>query len=251
MKIQRLHFFTQKTHMTLLEAIDCRVSRRSYLDKPIEKSKIDVLQKLIDKLNHEFSVSFLFVEDGFELFKTIKKSYGMFCGVRSLLVVKGEKNDPFLYEKLGYCGELLVLEATTIGLGSCWIGGDYNQKKESLNATEDEHIVCLISLGYAAEKLSLKESLIRKVAHGKTKLLTHFYTSDTIPPQWFIDGIVAVSKAPSAINRQKYVFEFSNNHIKTRTTDNGKYDQLDLGIAKAHFELATKGFFHWKDEWFR
>lgn len=234
--------------MTLLEAIDYRVSRRSYLSKSIEKSKIDVLQQIIEKINNEFNVSFSLIEDGVELFKTIKKNYGMFRGVRSFLVVKGKKNDPFLYEKLGYCGELLVLEATTIELGSCWIGIDYDQKKANIDTTEDEHVACLISLGYATEKLSFKENLIRKVLHRKTKPLTQFYTSDATPPQWFIDGIVAVSKAPSAINRQKYIFDFFNNHIKTRATDNGKYDQLDLGIAKAHFALATKGFFDWNGD---
>ena len=72
-------------------------------------------------------------------------------------------------------------------------------------------------------------------------------------PQWFNAGVEAALLAPTAINQQKFFFEY------IPVTEGGKpkvkairkfslvgYTKLDLGIAKLHFEIAAgKENFDW------
>ena len=71
-----------------VSAIHQRISRRSYLPAPIEEEKLAVLKQEIEKANQESGLSITFLEDGSEAFEGVK-SYGMFSGVRSLIVLKG------------------------------------------------------------------------------------------------------------------------------------------------------------------
>ena len=46
----------------------------------------------------------------------------------------------------------MSLEATSLGLGTCWIGAFYQEQvKEILNVPEDVRIVSLLTLGYPKE----------------------------------------------------------------------------------------------------
>ena len=47
--------------------------------------------------------------------------------MNNYLVFAGPENDPDLDEKCGYYGERIILTATTMGLGTCWVGGTYDR----------------------------------------------------------------------------------------------------------------------------
>ena len=67
--------------------------------------------------------------------------------------------------------------------------------------------------------------------------------ADCQAPQWFINGIDAVQKAPSAMNRQPVKFEYKAGEIRTLVEESYRFDLIDMGIAKAHFSIATGGRF--------
>lgn len=52
------------------------------------------------------------MEDGSSAFRKLRKSYGLFTNVRSLILMKGKKDDKDLKKKIGYYGE-------DLGLGTC------------------------------------------------------------------------------------------------------------------------------------
>ena len=68
---------------------------------------------------------------------------------------------------------------------------------------------------------------------------------------WFEQGVAAALLAPTAINQQKFHFEYlapeGNGKPRVRaTTKRGTQTRVDLGIAKCHFELAAgKENFDW------
>ena len=65
------------------------------------------------------------------------------------------------------------------------------------------------------------------------------------PPQWFQNGINAALLAPTAMNQQKFTFSLDGKKV-TAKAGTGFYTKVDLGIAKAHFELgAGKENFTW------
>jgi len=228
--------------MTNLEAIDNRRSRRLYLPTPIEVDKLAVLQSFIDAYNKESNLSIRFVEDGSAAFDGLRKSYGLFKGVRSLLVMVGKKEDANLKEKVGYYGELLVLEAIKMDLEACWVGGSFDRKSDIVELTDSEELVCVIPIGYT-EKLSFKEKMVHQMVAGKSKPIEKMLVSDVKTPRWLLEGLKAVQKAPSAVNHQPVLFEFRDGVLKASVEDDGKFNLVDFGIAKSHFEIAGQGRF--------
>lgn len=224
--------------------IELRCSRRSYNKQPLEENEIRRIQNLIDKVNEKEDLRFLFIEDGQKLFNGLTKSYGLFSGVRSLIVIKGLKNDPDLEEKCGYYGEWLILEATALELGTCWVGGTFDRKSHLLNIGEGERMIGVITVGHV-DPAGFKENLIHQAMASKRKSPQEISRIEGEVPSWFIQGIEAASKAPSALMRQKTRFFYRGGKAIVITEDEHAFDRVDLGIAKLHFECAALGKFHW------
>jgi len=228
--------------MTLLEAIDERISRRHYLKTPIETHKLELLDELMQKYNAVggFRVA-LVVENG-DAFKGFTSSYGMLTGVEHYFGFVADLNDPDADEKIGYYGEKLVLHATTLGLGTCWVGGTFNKSKVPFEIGENEKLACLITVGNIEEKQSTKEKFIYKLTHRKSKTVQNMSIVDEVAPDWFYEGVSAVTKAPSAMNKQPIILSYQNGVVCASIHARFKYlAYFDLGIAKLHFELASGG----------
>ncbi len=218
-----------------LEAIRRRVSRRTYRNELLSEQDKEALLSYVTECNQESGLSFLWVEDGKEAFQGLN-GYGMFKGVRSLIVFKAKKGIPHLQEKVGYYGEKIVLEATKMGLGTCWVAGTYNSIPTW--SSDDEEVVCVVPVGYVEEEKSMKEKLISKASHLKKKGLMDIGSFDE-SKSWFIEGLNAVKQAPSALNKQPVRFELKDNQVTVFLEKENKYSWVDLGIAKYHFEVAT------------
>lgn len=228
--------------MNDLAAIEQRKSRRSYLGTPIEQGKLTIMQSLIEKYNKEANLSMRIVKDGSAAFNGFQKSYGIFTGIKTLIALIGKKDDIHLKEKIGYYGEHLVLAATKLNLGTCWVGGTFDHESNIFTTLQDELFVMVITIGNVAKE-TLKEKLVHYIGARKTKALNEFYIADCPAPQWFINGIEAVQKAPSAMNRQPVKFEYKAGEIRALVEESYRFDLIDLGIAKAHFSIATGGRF--------
>ena len=98
------------------EAILNRISRRSFRQTPIAPELRGRICDEIDEINRESGLAFTFVEDAGEAFCSMKRSYGMFSGVRSVVVLKGAADLPNLAEKTGYYGERLMLDLAAMDL---------------------------------------------------------------------------------------------------------------------------------------
>lgn len=229
--------------MDWLEAIAVRRSRRSYLDTPLRAEDAAALQAAIETENEASGLTMTLVMDGAEAFNGFSTSYGMFAGVRAFIAVKGPKDDPNLLEKAGYHGERIVLQATALGLGSCWVGGVSGRRK-LVTLTPEEAFVCLIVVGNVSDARTVKERLIYRAAHGRTKpYLERSYTDVKALPDWFVAGMHAVERAPSAMNAQRPIFAYIGEVVTAGVRMHRDSDLIDLGIAKLHFELAGGGAF--------
>lgn len=227
--------------MNITTAIETRKSRRAYCGTPIEKDKISLFQSRIDEYNQKSGLSIRFLENGEAAFSGIRKSYGMFSGVRSLFIMKGPAADPNLKEKVGYYGELLILEATALGLGTCWVGGTFDAS--GIRTNPGEELICVITVGNVPAAESLKERLIYKAVHRTTKLIEQMLETDIEPPLWLKQGMKAVQKAPSTRNRQRVSFQYQKGLLRASVPAAARFDFVDLGIAKLHFALAAGGSF--------
>ncbi|MFT4005947.1 MAG: nitroreductase family protein [Lacrimispora sp.] len=221
-------------------AIENRVSRRKFEKEPITDREKEKIISLIDQLNEASGLTMTFLEDGSGAFQKLRKSYGMFTNIRSLILMKGKKDDKDLKEKVGYYGEDLVLSITDLGLGTCWVGGTFD--KDELTVNDSEELACVVVVGKVAAP-SLKEKMMRSATHRKVKSMKERIISDQPLPQWVQNGMEAVLLAPSAKNTQKAIFKYENNILSAQIADDYAMDLIDLGIAKKHFELEAGGTF--------
>ena len=229
--------------MTLQTAIESRRSRRKFLTSPLDPSIMAKLQSLIAEYYAEEGMDMRLVLGNGAAFSGLRKSYGMFSGVQNYVGLIGDKNDLINTEKLGYYGELLVLHATALGLGTCWVGGSFHRASCPFDLRENESVICAIAIGNISPELGLKEKLIRGIVHRKTKTIEQMYTSSDAVPEWFLCGMKAVQLAPSAVNRQPVMFCYAQDKTTTASVKDMTGDgfALDLGIAKLHFEIGAGG----------
>jgi len=219
--------------MTLQEAITARHSVRKYIDKEIPADIVTALQDKIAEYNKVGNLNIQLVLNETRAF-TGMLSYGSFSGVRNYFVMVGKKGAD-LDERVGYYGEQLVLLAQTLGLNTCWVGLSYRKVPEAYNVGKDEKLACMIALGYGETQ---------GVSH-KIKTIEQVSNASDLTPAWFKRGVEAALLAPTAVNQQKFSFEYvgmSNNRHLVRAKKGFSmigYTQMDLEIAKYHFEIGA------------
>lgn len=226
--------------MTIQEAIEARHSVRKYLDKEIPADVIVALQDKIVECNKVGNINIQLVQNETKAF-TGMLSCGTFSGVKNYLVMVGKKAKD-LDERVGYYGEQIVLLAQTLGLNTCWVGLSYRKVPEAYNVGKDEKLVCMIALGYGETQ---------GVPH-KIKSVANVSNASDITPSWFRKGVEAALLAPTAVNQHKFSFEYlgmKDGRHQVRAKKGFSmigYTQMDLGIAKYHFEIgAGKVNFEW------
>ena len=227
--------------MTIQEAIEARHSVRAYKDQPLSEETVKVLEDEIVTLNTEGQLHIQLICNEPKAFQGTMAKYGKFRNANNYLVMAGKKADD-LDERIGYYGEHLVLLAQTLGLNTCWVGLSYSKVQGTYELGTDEKIACYIAIGYGETQ---------GVGH-KIKTVEQVSNASDITPSWFKKGVEAALLAPTAVNQQKFSFEYvgmSNNHHQVRAKKGFSmigYTQMDLGIAKYHFEIgAGKDKFEW------
>lgn len=227
--------------MTLLEAIEARHSVRAYNEQPLAEETVKLLEAKIAELNEVGNLHIQLIKNEPKAFQGTLAKYGKFRGVTNYFVMVGKKSDD-IDERVGYYGEKLVLYAQILGLNTCWVGLSYKKIPDTFVLDDGEKVTCYIAVGYGETQ---------GVSH-KIKTVEQVSNASDITPAWFKKGVEAALLAPTAVNQQKFSFE----HIGVR---NGKhlvrakkgfsmigYTQMDLGIAKCHFEIgAGKENFEW------
>ena len=226
--------------MTILEAIKARHSVRRYFHKPLSQEIVETLQAKVDECNQKGGLHIQLVTNETRAFSGIF-AYGVFSGVENYFVMIGKEEDG-LDERIGYFGEQLVLLAQQLGLNTCWAGLSYRKVDNAYKIEKGEKLTCMIALGYGETQGSNhKIKSIEQVSN----------VSDTTPP-WFKKGVEAALLAPTAVNQQKFSFEYigmRDNRHQVRANKGFSmigYTHMDLGIAKYHFEIgAGHEHFEW------
>ncbi len=227
--------------MTLQEAIEARHSVRAYNEQPLTEDVVKVLEEQIALLNREGNLHIQLIQNETKAFQGTMAKYGKFRNVSNYIVMAGKKSED-LDERVGYYGEHLVLLAQTLGLNTCWVGLSYSKVPGTYILDDGEKIACYIAIGYGETQ---------GIGH-KIKTVEQVSNASDITPSWFRKGVEAALLAPTAVNQQKFWFEYvgmENNRPKIHAKKGFSmigYTQMDLGIAKYHFEIgAGKENFEW------
>lgn len=228
--------------MDFLQAIAERHSVRNYLPKALEPSVVEALEAEIARANAEGHLHLQLVLNEEKAFQSRLAKYGKFSGVQNYIVVAARRSAQS-EELAGYYGQRVVLKAQTLGLNTCWVGLTYSKTAGAFALADGEKVLCVIALGYGATQ---------GVRH-KVKSAGQVSNVGEGTPDWFQRGVEAALLAPTAINQQRFRFDYVAPKDGRKATVTAKrsfslagYTHIDLGIAKLHFELAAgKDNFDW------
>ena len=231
-------------------AINVRRSRRNFdKNKPIGTDARDRLHQVCSGFKPYNSVRVEFIDKPpDDIFANALGFYGNIKGAPAFLAFIGDTSDPNMQEKMGYTGEAAVLEATSLGLGTCWVALTYNARavKSLVKLDKKEKLICVSPVGCTTEQWSFEEKVFSVFgSNHQRKPLPSMVSGlpETSWPAWVKSAVEAARLAPSAMNRQPWGFRVEErsitNYVKDRGPEFNVARRLDCGIAMLHLELGA------------
>ena len=240
-----------------------RVSCRTYADKPLDE---EILQDFTALVAAEHTGTFGNKPD-FRLINLDMSTpaewknlgtYGVIKNARLYLSGKIKKGDKAIVD-YGYCMETLILQATALGLGTCWLAGTFNASgfAKAVNRSDDELLPAISPIGYPADQKSFLEKTFRRFAGSNFRkpwmeiFFAGNFTTPLTPVQAgkYAEALENVRLAPSASNKQPWriVLDTAGNSFHFYLDRAFGYNlrevpiqDLDVGIAMNHFECTAK-----------
>jgi hypothetical protein len=251
--------------MTIIESIKIRKSCRSYSDRAIEPEKLAELKQFLgSNTKTPFGSKVCFHLIDFNEMETgeLKNltTYGVIKGARRFIVGTVEKQ-PMAMEDYGYCMEQNILTATSLGLGTCWLGGTFKRRgfADKIRIDESKLLPAISPVGYPRDTRSVVDRMFRYFAASDKRKpwdeLFYLHDTDNILADHHSGGfkipLECIRMAPSASNKQPWRIIKDQNqdafHFYLRRTPGYenvvkyvKLQNVDMGIAMCHFELSAK-----------
>jgi nitroreductase len=229
------------------QAIFNRKSHRSFHPRALEEDKIVRLEKICREFRPFAGVRAEFIRRSPDrVFRGVLADLGKITGASFYIAFIGSSASPGVAEGIGYTGEGVILEATTLGLGTCWVSGFFRPDavKDHLALAEGERIFAVTPIGYSEREMTAKDKIYRTIAGSQKRKSMDKIAEGPIAERWQEKALEAARLAPSAANRQPWRFVVGANSIKVCTDgpkDSDKYPKrLDCGIAMLHLELGAQ-----------
>lgn len=244
-------------NFSVREAVTKRYSVRTFDKKEVEKEVIDKIltyaKGLENPLGPKIRVQLIEKETAANGEKL--GTYGIIKGAKLYLGVTVPKEE-FAAEAVGYEFEQLVLYITSLGLGTCWLGGTFNREAFTsvMEIREGEVFPILSPLGYPSQKRSFTENAMRK----SIKADRRYPWRDLFFKNSFKETLLEeeagelsfplemVRLAPSAVNKQPWRLVITQDAVHffekhSMPSEGGSMDmqRIDVGIAMCHFQLAA------------
>jgi len=240
--------------MDVLTAIKQRTSVRSYADRAVEAA---VLDRLLEHARTADRVTGVpprvalvsGVERTMRVLTSIVGAYGLVQNPPHLLVGVLPEESEIARLDLGYVLEQAVLEATRLGLGTCWVTGTYNAGRagDAVGLAPGEVAAAVCALGYPTEGSwgRLHSHVVRRLARGhRRKPLSEIVFSESWGEPWSPDDaapelVAALEQArlaPSAVNLQPWRFIVKSGYVALALV---RPAPIDGGIVMAHLALAS------------
>ena len=250
------------------EVVRQRFSCRNYIESPImEESR----QLLVDYLPTVGAGPFG-SRARFELAAATEQdrralkglgTYGFIRGATGFIIGAIQRDENNL-EDFGFLLEQIILLATDIGLGTCWLGGSFTKSSfaRKILARESELVPAVVSVGNIAKKPRRIESLFRSGGGTDRRLPWEqlFFEGRFGAPLAgesageYAKPMEMVRLAPSASNRQPWRILKEGNrwHFYLQRTPGYRerrlvnlftvadLQRIDMGIALSHFELSAQ-----------
>jgi nitroreductase len=256
----------QTVKQPVTEIVRERFSCRIYAKKPIKVGKLESMQRFIDSLpdapfgSHPRFKMVAVTESDTKSLRGLG-TYG-FIKNPSAFIIGTTFPAPFDLEDFGYLMEVIVLHATRLDLGTCWLGGTFTKSgfAKKMNLSPTDFIPAAISVGEYEKQERRGWASRRAGSHRRLSWKELFFDQKFDAPilksaaAEYATVLEMVRLGPSASNKQPWRIlkdhRFWRFYLK-RTP--GYYEdpikrvlglcdlqRLDMGIAMCHFELTAR-----------
>lgn len=231
------------------KAIRVRRSRRIYDGRPLGDGLLDALNRVCAEFTPFPGARAVLVDSNPEaVFKGAVGHYGQIKNAPAYIAFVGDMRERHVQERVGYLGEGIILEATHLGLATCWVGGFFRPEvaASGVGTAGHERVLAVTPVGFVPDEYSFEERLMSGFGrHHKRRDIRELTTGlpSDVWPEWVGAALAAARLAPSAVNRQPWRFDVGERKI-TVSVDNEKdtfgiSKRLDCGIAMLHLELGA------------
>jgi nitroreductase len=247
-----------------LAAIKRRVSVRSYDDRVVEPHLLERLlaqantaDRVTDAPLHVALISG--TEQTQRVLTYMLGSYGLVLTPPHVLVGVIPSQNAIARVEMGYVLEQVVLEASRLELGTCWIAGSYDAERagNAVGLAPGEEAAAIIALGYPSRRGwgRVHTTTLRRLARGhKRKPLKDIVFLDRWGEPWSADSADPILTsileharlAPSAVNRQPWRFIVRSRDIVLALV---RPKPIDAGIVMAHVAVAAEALGR-KGQWY-
>ncbi len=244
--------------MTIRDAIQERISTRTFSDKAIDIQTMAAIQELLDRpVESPFGNRARFQLIHKAVTKEKLGTYGFIKNV-SAFIAGAITDAAFARVDFGFQLERIILELTRMGLATCWLGGTFKRSSfaAAMHVQADEFIPCITPVGFPAAGQRFAEKLIRRAAGSDDrKPWDELFFQDNVDTPLIREEtgdyevvLDMLRLAPSASNKQPW--RIIKNHefyhlllCRTRGYKNqfksADLQMVDMGIAMAHWSLMT------------
>lgn len=252
-------------------AIVVRHSARTFTGKAVASSKLRQLELRCESLPAPEVARVALVREVPDIvFTGFVGSYGRVLRAPSALLMIGTETARSFQESTGYLGEAAILEATSLGLGTCWIAGFFDRTVAStlVPLAPGERVLAISPIGYAEPRPRAGERMMKRMVGAHKRKPVQIIAPDFDEeswPAWAAEGVRLARVAPSAVNRQPWRFELEREaplsglpatedltvteappveavtlSVVTKGPEGNIPCRLDCGIAMLHFEVGAR-----------
>ncbi len=244
-----------------IEAIKKRTSWRSYSKKEFSLKLRNEISGILTSNNKGIfgnEISFKIIEKTFAPDEKVKLgTYGFISGAKSFIGAAVTPS-PMIFEDYGYLLEKIIINLTSLGLATCWLGGTFTRTgiKKLLGAGNDHIIPAITPVGFGTDSRSVKDRIIRMGAGSKKRKSWDeiFFNEDFNHPLSateagiYSEALELTRISPSASNKQPWriVKKGKNFHFFLQRTKGyadviktSDLQKIDMGICMANFHLSA------------
>ena len=228
------------------DAIFLRHSHRKYSGGFPNDDLISRIERVCDEFRPFHGARAVLVKDsGKDVFKgAISEFFYKVTETPYYIVFIGDMGIDNVQAITGYLGEGIILEATALGLNTCWVGGFFRKEGvlKQIDLQNDEQVLAITPIGYSKDEADRVGASSKQYRRKSIENLV--LSGDISSNEWIGTALDAVRIAPSAGNRQPWRFNIRDDSIIVSA--NSKREgfrisrMLDCDIAMLHIELGVR-----------
>jgi nitroreductase len=244
----------------IADLIRVRRSWRSYRGEPVGNHEKELIRTFISGFDSPplgSQVRFVFADAQGQGLGRVRGTYGVITGASSFLIGVLKPSEKG-YVDYGYLFEAAILFITSLGLGSCWMGGTFDRTffSDMAQPQGGEIIPAISPVGINAERRTFIDTMFVYTAGSRSrKPWSALYFKDGFDFALGEDGagnlalpLEMVRLAPSSSNRQPWRVVLKDGVLHFYLTRTLGYEvlfrdvdlqRIDMGIAMFHFERTA------------